>query len=263
MRRLLIIMLALAVALATLPHILVDFSETKVHFSIDDSDECFAELVRDSCSKESLFDYPHWSYYKSLHNRYGCKITLYAYEESVENVLQGRVNRYKSDFCNNVDWLKFGFHSSMADDPRNGSQDWPAAYDKFNEDVEEFAGEESISNILRLSYFYAKPQDVAYIASKGGLTLLSADDDRISYDLTFDEDSALKASETFTKNGVTYKVTDFRTERISCPLLTLLRNNKEDDLIFFTHEWALDSENKKNIERIMKFLKNEKAEWIN
>ena len=68
-------------------------------------------------------------------------------------------------------------------------------------------------------------------------TLLSADDERISYSLSEKDNSYLMQDEKLTKNGMKYISTDLRIERDNV-IQGLWKNLNDEELVVFTHEWA-------------------------
>ena len=101
-------------------------------------------------------------------------------------------------------------------------------------------GSEILSNALRLHYFKADSVFVQHLRNGGGVMLLSADDERLNYDLSEEENDELNRDEIFCKNGMLYVTSDIRLEKTKMIFPALLRNNNEQHLVIFTHEWALD-----------------------
>ena len=78
-----------------------------------------------------------------------------------------------------------------------------------------------------------------YLKGKGVGTLLSADDERISYSLPRKIDSILQKEERISYHGMNYERTDIRIEKTVFPIADLIENRNDDKIIIFTHEWAL------------------------
>lgn len=82
----------------------------------------------------------------------------------------------------------------------------------------------------------------------GGVnTLLTADDPRISYDLTPPQDSILKTNGIFRKNGITYIPTTLRIENFATPHAIARHLSKKDTVVVFTHEWIIEQQSPKDI----------------
>ena len=95
------------------------------------------------------------------------------------------------------------------------------------------------NQVLRLHYYFATQDEVMYLKGKGVGTLLSADDERISYSLPRKIDSILQKEERISYHGMNYERTDIRIEKTVFPIADLIENRNDDKIIIFTHEWAL------------------------
>lgn len=237
----------LLLCLLTVALLRLSFSTTKVHFSIDDCSDCFTEITSSPNCRSSLFDYPYWHFYKKIHDLFGCKVTLYVYSQSFDDFVKwGRVNywhidSYANELRSNSDWLKLGFHSIDNSNPLEVKQDWESGYEIFHNDLEQLGLSSSESKILRLSYFHADRDEIEMFREKGICRFLSADDSRVSYDLSANENQELISNEEFSKNGVIYYKTDFRVEGNQPVFRALMENIHEEMFVIFTHEWALDN----------------------
>ena len=96
------------------------------------------------------------------------------------------------------------------------------------------------SKTLRLHYYYANKNEVKFLKDKGIETLLSADDDRISYSLPFHYNQRLINRGSLKYDGMNYERTDVRVEKDDL-LLKLWTHRNDDELVVFTHEWALNT----------------------
>ena len=96
------------------------------------------------------------------------------------------------------------------------------------------------SEILRLHYYYATKNEVRLLKDKGITTLLSADDDRISYSLSPHYNKKLIIQGSLKHDGINYKSTDVRVERDNL-FFKLWTHRNDEELVVFTHEWALNS----------------------
>lgn len=85
--------------------------------------------------------------------------------------------------------------------------------------------------------------------SKGIKVLLSADDNRISYSLSPKDNSNIIKNGYILQNGLKYARTDIRVERDNI-FAFLFEHLNDDELIVFTHEWALYSSKWKWIKEV-------------
>ena len=86
-----------------------------IHFSIDDSNDIFADLTAHSDYYDSIFQNQKLRYVKDLHDKYGIVVSFYVfYSWNVEKgmfSLSECTNRFKDEFTENAGWLRFGFHA--------------------------------------------------------------------------------------------------------------------------------------------------------
>ena len=118
------------------------------------------------------------------------------------------------------------------------------------------------SDKIRLHFFHATQEEVDYLYSKGITTLLAADDERISYSLSEQENSELLHEEYFQKNGMTYISTDHRCERDNA-ILGLIRNARDEEVVIFTHEWAYQGSVSMSFNFLVRYLSLYNVEFIN
>ena len=235
------------------------------HISIDDVTRSFQNLTKDSMKYDNLFEEPFFSYLKELHDKYGCSITCYAYEQdSFFNVKQMPV-KYAKDFESNSVWLKIGFHGVKpnAHTPRNISySEFTKSFSRFNKELCRFASVKNKASILRLDFFYATTGEVDFLVHNGVKVLLSADDDRRSYYLPFNKNRQLIDDNSINFNNLKYLRTNIRIEKIDIPYINILRNRRRDTLVIFTHEWKLNKINRYKLNRTLSILKEQNYKFI-
>lgn len=219
------------------------------HISIDDVSHVFSDLSRNADSYESIFQNSFLSHLKEMHDTYGLKVTLYSYETADTFSISRFPRKYHDDFINSSDWLRIGFHYISP----NFSKDIPAinvmeSYRRFNNALSIIADPSVIAKSLRLHYFFGTDSLITFINNWGGVnTLLTADDPRISYDLTPPQDSILKTNGIFRKNGITYIPTTLRIENFATPHAIARHLSKKDTVVVFTHEWIIEQQSPKDI----------------
>jgi len=216
-----------------------------VHISVDDVEYVFINLIINADRFESIFEVPLLRYIKKMHKRYGAKFTLYGYAYPSGHKLSELPEKFRSEFQQTSDWLKFGFHWGT----RNYNQcidDETVINDckTFYNEVERFAGITSISSTIRLHYFhpsnslYSKLVSLKWLSN--GMVLLCADlNDRLSYDLSRTEVKKMYHNRKIEKPGRAYIPSDLRIEsnRGGNRLIYSNLNN----IVIFTHEWAITS----------------------
>lgn len=232
----------------------------KIHFSIDDTIDVFRDLTENEKNYDSIFDNRLLNFLKVNHDRYGMKVSMYCYYEEGDFNLTMVPDKYKWEFLENSDWLKFGFHY------RNGEEPIIISGEKITEDYKILISEliritGCTCETIRLSYFKGSYEAVSALKEQGIYCLLTADDDRKSYyfndkinqyiaenDMYFDE-----------SNGMNFVSTDIRLDNIEieavCPeLVKISKDFRQNKIIaVFTHEWCIEESMFEKIENMCKF----------
>lgn len=139
------------------------------HISIDDVEISMRNLSNQNYG--SIFDEPFFAFLQQLHTDYGLKISLYIYKEAKDYDITSFPVKYKREFANNADWLKFGFHAirpQFNEEITANLDTFATAYRQVDSCITVFAGEASKSHILRLHYFFATPAEKTLISQSGG-----------------------------------------------------------------------------------------------
>lgn len=216
------------------------YSNKIVHVSIDDVAICFKDLVDNEGKYKSLFDQPFFSYLKECHESTGLKVTLYTYEMYKDYSITQFSDKYKSEFEENSDWLKVGFHAKNSNaNLNNNDYTFLNSYAIVTDIIKQTMG--NSAKTIRLHYFHATRQEVDSLKKLGISTLLSSDDNRISYSLPCHFNDSLIRNENLDINGIHYERTDIRVENTINPIYALWENRNDEILVLFTHEWALQS----------------------
>ena len=179
-----------------------------VHISFDDAEHCFRNLKNNNYT--SLWDEPFFAALYDAHESYGARFSLYVWKD----VLHDQPTDYQDEWQAAADWLKIGLHSdgdgNFAEaDYTRGKTEW----EHFISDVYAMTGSyDSIDRIPRLHNFAGSSEALRGMceAEQGALGFLAADDTRISYDLTAEENAVLLESDYLFYNGRVYLPTDLR-----------------------------------------------------
>lgn len=234
------------------------------HLSFDDTIQLFKYLNDNKCT--SIFENSTLNWYKELHEKYGVVISCYVYYEDGGFNLSQFPSTYKDEFIKNSSWLRFGFHTL------NGKKDYKSGdissdYQKTVKELERIVGPESIDNVVRLQMFqgsYDGIKEISKLKEQPIKGLLTADDKRQSYYLPYNENVYIYNHDVYYDElmALYFFSTDFRIEfvdNIDDKLKELKSdcwNNQRGDLVVFSHEWALNVENKDKIERVCEYAKN-------
>lgn len=236
------------------------------HISFDDIYEVLIDITENENVYESIFDNEFLSSLKSMNEHYGAKFTLYVYDSYPEKGFDIREvpSKYKQEFIQNSDWLKFGFHSitpTTSFDDLTSIIEFEESFTRVNNEIKRFAGDESITDVLRLNYFRASSEKVEYLYKQGVSGLLCSDDERISYDLSEAQYKKLKQEERISYNGITYFNTDCRFDGKRFITYEMLKLRDNEILVLFAHEWALGEKGLNRIETAVKWLEKNNYEF--
>ncbi|MCQ2286664.1 MAG: hypothetical protein MJZ76_07295 [Bacteroidales bacterium] len=209
-----------------------------VHVSIDDCYLSLMDLYQNK-SYTTIFNQPLLKELKELHEKTGAKFTLYTYASAPTDSFEidSLSANFIEEFNENFDWLKIGFHAASPSQKRDDIKSFADGYKRFKKFSKQ-------SKTIRLHYFYANQEQINLLKQNGLTTLLSADDNRISYSLPNELNESLLQKQAISLNGLEYKKTDFRIEKTFFPVFNIWSHMTDNEIIFFTHEWALSPLNK-------------------
>ncbi|MCH5275271.1 MAG: glycosyltransferase [Lachnospiraceae bacterium] len=255
LKRIIVFFLLAAVAVTGMLYIRRPVTKT-AHISIDDATLIFQDIYLEEY--ESIFNNPIMGRLKELHDQYEIRVTLYVYYRVGGFSLWDMPLDYRSEFEENADWLKIGFHSDtevFTELQEASLEDFIEAYTQVQDAIEEFAGENSLTGVLRLHYWYATEDMVKYLHTQGVEGLLCCDRGEPSYDLTEEETEQLYASRDgiLEKNEVTYYATDIRLESTENVGTVLEEHKKDRIIVLFTHAWCF-MENGDKLEEVVSAL---------
>lgn len=173
-----------------------DTGRNIVHFSVDDTWICIKDITDNQYA--SIFENSFLGALKNLHDTYGICVTLNTFNTistdasySISNV----PTRYQSEFQANKSWLKFAFHAESEIENYNTASGISASYDTFVSAIYKLTGDyDCIDRFTRLGYFGGTLENVLSIKNKeyGIIGLLCADDTRVSYYLTTEQNNIVQ-----------------------------------------------------------------------
>ena len=227
-----------------------------MHISTDDMISVFEDLARHVSSYKSVFDQPILSFLRDMHLQYGMVHSGYVFYESADQAfnLTQVSNQYASEFQEHAHWLRWGFH---AENVRSRYES--TTYDQAKSEYARILGELSritggaaaIDRVVRTHFYEGSEGAVSAFKehSEYGVTgLLSAEDNRHSYDLSAEQCDELKRYGRMRDQArdLTFYRTDMRLEHVPDVESQLkLFQAAEKDLIIFTHEKYLFTEEMK------------------
>lgn len=221
-----------------------------IHYSVDDFFDAFVNLTENEYP--SIFEEEHFSYLKELHEDYGINVSAYVFFENEEYDLTDISGDYISEFKENSDWLKFGFHSLNIETDYEDADTQKAKgdYEKVVQELTRITGGDSaIDRTVRLHYYSASDEAIeGFQTSELGIErLLSPEDQRLAYNLDEEETSYLYQYDYFKDNGLEFIKTDVRMENLDNPVEFydnfIEQEELNDMLVLFTHEeYLIDSE---------------------
>jgi O-antigen/teichoic acid export membrane protein len=229
------------------------------HFSMDDVIKIFEDLTKNEQKYNSMFENETLGFFGDLHKKYGLVLSCYCYFEDGNFQLSQATRKFKKEFEENSNWLKFGFHGLNGNVRYENESAEKAAndYEKVISALIQTVGEISIDHIPRIHYYSGNRQVIdAFRNADYGITgLLGADDDRVQYYFNEQERIKIRNSDCLYDSIMHLKIfsTDLRMEKIedmdviqdSVRMNQLISGN--NILVCFTHEWALNRKIKNNI----------------
>ena len=218
----------------------VDGQKAVVHFSFDDVSLCLNNIK--TKNYDSIFDEPFLGKLKSLNEEYNACFSLYVYGGALEN----QPTKYADEWQECSSWLKFGLH--YVDELGYGQKSYEDGFNDWNnfaENIYKMSGSYSlIDRVVRLHFFDGSGEAIRGMseAKFGPVGFLCADDERLSYTLTKQEQQLVKTNDYINKDGFVFFSTDIRCEKcIDGDFYKYLENTKKQEKItvVFTHEWQV------------------------
>lgn len=230
------------------------------HFSVDDTIWLFENLGH--FGYRSIFEQPTLAFFRKLHEEFGLKTSFYCFGSFQGLNLSDMTGAYRDEFLANSDWLRFGFHAGT--DGSRYTQAAQAAEDYLSvrDDLIRIVGENSVTDFCRLHCFSGSKAAIKGMRKCGLRGLLCADDNRSNYYLSDTKNRRLnlKGSYYDWSMPMMFLKTDLRVETGEEAAFRDLITDKRH-IEAFTHEWALNEENKHKIEVLCRRLHTLGYEW--
>ena len=122
-----------------------------------------------------------------------------------------------------------------------------------------------MASTLRLSYFHGSREDIETLNKIGGINvLLTADDDRMSYYLTDEQNQYIDMNDQMMDDLMTFVSTEYRLDKLSKAgcfynFIKTAYDPKQNGIqAVFTHEWLLDRNMFEKIELFYRLAKKYK-----
>lgn len=252
----------------------LDDGQKYFHLSFDDVINIFQDITLHE-EYESIFENNILKWFKELHDQYDVVISCYVFYENDSFGLAQCTDRYRQEFEEHADWLRFGFHALNGetvygkDEPDRIREDYLIAITKLCEIV----GSNSIDNVIRLQSFQGSKREVealTLLKEEAVTGLLTSDDLRQSYYLTKEENEYIYCHDEWTdlSSGMKFLSTDLRIEFITNirsklnELTTKKWNNQTRYLIVFSHEWEISIELKEKTEKLCSWALEKGYEFV-
>lgn len=212
----------------------------KIHFSVDDTIQCFKYLTDNKGNIKSIFDSYIIQFGRDIYERFGIKTSYYCMFTDGNFTLEDATDFWVENFQSCLEWMRFGFHAFAGDTDYSGVDQKKIGkhYDQFLNSINRITGGGMVTNSIRLHAFKAGNNAVKILADRGIRALFCADDDRGSYDLTRDEELLMKEKHFFCHNNpnMIYYPTDIRIENVLNDKIRFEDYKNKDIVSIFTHE---------------------------
>lgn len=236
------------------------------HVSFDDTINIFKDITDNENRYFSIFDNPMLGWLKSLHQETGVKVSCYVFFSDGKFSLSQCTTKFKGEFEDNCDWLRFGFHSGFPQKKYNEGNkiDIIEDYNRVINCLLDIVGHNSIDNVVRIESFQGTCQGLRMLAKNSVepiVGLYGPDDGRKSYYLDKDKSEYLYCHDSYYDNntGLLFISTDLRAEYVVgvkdkiSEFQTDIWNNQLGIIELFSHEWAVNNYNKYKIRELCKW----------
>lgn len=208
----------------------------RCHISMDDAGEFFSLIARQG---KSVHAYRYFRRLRRFHQRFDCRFTLYLFDRAEYDELSQ--NR-KAELKECGEWLSYGYHGGENDLKFEDFQIQCRHIREFALSVSDNTAKNALAPIVRLHRFAGNARMLAFMETQGVRIFLTADDGRVSYDLTENDVETLNKTGVLEKENRKYWKTDVRLEGKGWLKKVLAaRKNPSGNVVIFTHEPLLMS----------------------
>lgn len=174
-----------------------EFDGKIIHFSFDDIYASLNQLI--TSPPVSIYNVAFFNDLKTLHETYGAVFTLNCFntQTTVPTYdISNLPSTWQAEFQAAKGWMKFAYHGENEVSNYNSTVGIEASYAKFVAAIYNLTGDyDCIDPVTRLGFYGGSLANIGLIkddgANKGITGLLSADDARLSYYLTQDQEDML------------------------------------------------------------------------
>lgn len=219
---------------------------SRLHISLDDTKGIFKALC--STTLESVFETRTLRFLQDMHNKYGTVFYMYCTCVQGDFSLEKVPEYFRSEFEENGNWLKFGFHchDEIDKDEFQSLEKFKEDYYFFQKQMLRITGQTEQVEMIRTHGFRGNKSICEFLKKKGVHLLLASDDNRVNYYLNERENEILITNKSYIDEviGLEFVRSCTRLEDAENILLELdERKNAGNKLIpVFTHEWQMDKE---------------------
>lgn len=180
-------------------------------FTVDDNIRFFQDLTEGEYG--GIFCHPYLSVYKRLHEKYGVKVQLNLFYQTVDGAfdLSKMTERFKEEWRENAGWLKLSFHSKLENVSPYENSEYVEVYadcKAVQEQILRFAGEESLAKTTTVHFCQATTAGITALRDNGVKGLLglygTVNEPRNSYQSTTAQADCIRRGETAYQDGLAY-----------------------------------------------------------
>jgi len=217
----------------------------KICLSLDDVKGVFKVLSEEKI--KSVFETRTLDFLKKMNSKYGTTFELYCTYEHGSYSMANLSDKYRTEFEENNQWMKFGFHciDEKNDYCSDDQSHFEIQYKKYLADLERVTGQKENLEHLRLHGFQGTRNICRVLHQYGVKCLWASDDNRENYYLSSVDNQKLLAQ------GVFFDASEEIEFIGSCGRLehndsifeqVQAKIEKVDKIPIYTHEWKMDDE---------------------
>lgn len=221
-------------------------TKLNVQFSIDDVIKSLLWLERSKAN--SIFESYTFDFCKWLYDNFDIPVTCNClYSDGISN-LSTVSEKFRNEFEENSDWLKFSFHGWDFDKSyeRVGYQEAFNDISVVNSEIVRICGKAALTNRIRTHFFSGSEEAVSAWKDAGIVEILTADDDRvgegINYNLSNREVNNLAINHFIFKSGICFRKSDIRIENLNFKNEKYVNCKNNNEVVIFTHEKYLNED---------------------